>query len=184
MENLEYETIMQTIDELSPDLTPKEKKKIAEAIENQSQGIPFKDSLEFDEDLIEQIYAYGHQLFSTQKYKDSAKLFQVLYLLDPLDTRFALAIGASYQMDKNYESAIGWYLALAILDQETPLPFYYISDCFLKLDHLMASRGSLEQTIIRCGDFPEFSSLKSRAAMMIDSLDKQIRDQQIGAKQE
>lgn len=174
MEDLEYETIMQTIDEMSPDLTPREKKKLAEAIENHAKGIPFKDSLELDEDTIEQLYAYGHQLFSTQKYQDSAKVFQVLYLLDPFDARFALGIGASFQMAKNYENAIGWYLALAIMDQETPLPFYYISDCFLKLDQLEASRGALVQTIDRCGDIPQYASLKTRANMMFESLEKEF----------
>ena len=174
MENVEYETLMQTIDELSPDITPKEKKKIAEALENHAKGIPFKDSLGVASDTMEQLYAYGHKLFSTQKYQDSAKLFQVLYLLDPMDTRFALGIAASYQMDKNYESAIAWYLALAILDQESPLPFYYISDCFLKLDHLAASLGALEQTVDRCGDNPHYTSLKTRATLMIESIGKDL----------
>lgn len=177
MENLEHEALMRSIDERSPDLTPKEKKKIVEVIENHAKGISVKDSLGIDSDTMEQLYAQGHRLFSTQKYGDAAKTFQVLYLLDPLDSRYALGIGASYQMDKKYDNAIGWYLALSLIDEETPLPFYYISDCFLKMDYQEASHEFLNKTIERCGDNPQFTSLKTRATLMMESLGKQIAEE-------
>lgn len=177
MENSEHEAIMEVIDKNSPDLSPSEKKKLAEALENQAKGVSFKDSLGVDADTMEQLYAQGHTLFTKQKYEDAAKMFQVLYLLDPLDSRFALAIGASFQMAKNYESAIGWYLALSLIDEETPLPFYYISDCFLKMDHPIASHEFLNKTIERCGDHPQYSSLKARASMMMNSLAQTIAEE-------
>lgn len=177
MENLEYEAIMQSIDEISPDLTHKEKKKLAEVIENHSKGISVRDSLGVNTDSMEQLYAHGHKLFSTQKYEEAAKMFQVLYLLDPLDARYALGIGASFQMAKKYDSAIGWYLALSLIDEETPLAFYYISDCFLKSDYLEASHEFLNKTIERCGDNPQYTSLKTRASLMMESLGKQIAEE-------
>lgn len=177
MENTEYEEIMQSIEEHSPDLSLKEKKKLAEVIENHSKGISVKDSLGVNADTLEQMYTYGHKLFSTQKYEDAAKLFQMLYLLDPLDTRYALAIGASYQMAKKYDNAIGWYLALSLIDEETPLPFYYISDCFLKLDHPIASHEFLNKTIERCGNIPHYTNLKTRASLMMSSLEKSMAEE-------
>lgn len=177
MENLDNDTLMQTIDELSPDLNPMQKKKLAEVIENHAKGIPVKDSLEINEDTMEYLYAHGHKLFSTQKYEDAAKMFQVLYLLDPMDSRYALGIGASFQMAKNYQSAIGWYLALALIDEETPLAYYYISDCFLKTDHLAASHEFLNKTIERCGENPGYSSLKTIAERMRDALGQKIAEE-------
>ena len=177
MEYSEDEAIMEVIDKNSPDLSPSERRKLVEVLENHAKGISFKDSLGVDADTIEQLYGQGHTLFTKQKYEDAAKVFQVLYLLDPMDSRFALAIGASFQMAKNYESAIGWYLALSLIDEETPLPFYYISDCFLKIDHLIASHEFLNKTIERCGNIPQYSTLKARATMMVSSLAQKIAEE-------
>lgn len=177
------ESINQTVEELNPDLSPKEKQKIAETIGNAVlKGIPVKDSLGLNEDTMECLYSQGHRLFSTHKYAQAAKLFQVLYLLDPSDLRYALGIAASFQLGKDYEKAIGWYLALAVLDEDSPLPFYYISDCFLKQNEVAASLDFLQKTVERCGKNPLYSNLKTKATMMMEPLVAEIEKQAAKAR--
>ena len=166
------ETINQTIDKLSPDLPAKERQKLAETIENAiAKGIPVRQSLGINDATMEFVYSEGHKLFSTRKYEKAAKVFQVLYLLDPVDPRYALGIAASFQMAKDYEKAVAWYFVLAIIDEKSPLPFYYISDCFIKQNEPAASAEFLKKAMERCGNNPEYESLKARAKMMVETLE-------------
>lgn len=173
-------TIQKTIAELSPDISPQEKKKLAEAIEKAlAEGIPVKDTLKINDDTMEYLYAYGHRQFSIRKYDTAVRMFQLLYMLNPLDSRYALGVAAAYQMAKDYEKAIGWYLALSAIDEESPLPFYYMSDCFLKKLEPKASLEYLRKTVERCGDVPEYSSLKERALRMMMPLEAQIQKEEM-----
>lgn len=174
------ETIHQTIAELTPDLAPQEKKKLSDAIEKSiSEGIPIRTTLGINDDTMEYLYAYGHRQFSLRKYESAEKIFQMLYMLNPLDSRYALGIAASYQMDKKYEQAIGWYLALSTIDESSPLPFYYMSDCFLKKLENKASLEYLKKAIERCGEVPEYANLKERAVRMMMPLEAQIQKEEM-----
>lgn len=174
------ETIQQTIAELTPDLAPNEKKTLSLAIEKSlSEGIPIRKTLGINDDTMEYLYGYGHRQFALRKYGSAEKIFQMLYMLNPLDSRYALGIAASYQMDKKYDQAIGWYLALSSIDENSPLPFYYMSDCFLKKLENKASLEYLKKTIERCGDNPEYANLKERALRMIIPLEAQIKKEEM-----
>lgn len=174
------ETIEQTIAELTPDLRPHEKKKLSEAIEKSlKDGVPIRTTLGINNDTMEYLYAYGHRQFSLRKYAAAERIFQMLYMLNPLDSRYALGIAAAYQMDKKYDQAIGWYLALSSIDERSPLPFYYMSDCFLKKLENKASLEYLKKAIERCGEIPEYANLKERALRMIVPLEAQIQKEEM-----
>lgn len=170
------EIISENLNQTVPNLSEKDKIKMVQTIENAiAHGIPVRDSLGINEDTMEFLYSQAHRLYSLQKFEHSGKLFQVLYLLYPNDPRYALGIAASFQKAKDYEKAIGWYLTLSIIDEESPLPFYYISDCFLKQDFLEATVEYLRQTVERCGENPNYLALKTKATLMMDPLKEQIK---------
>lgn len=156
-------------------MSEKQKELLVLAIENSFvKGIPISETLEINSDAMEHLYTQAYNLFSAHKYTDAAKLFQVLYILNPQDSRYSLGLGATYQMAKDYVNAIGWYLVLAIVDEETPLAFYYISDCYLKQDQPTLSIAFLKKTMERCGSNTSYQSLKMRAELMIASLEEEI----------
>lgn len=169
------ESIQQAVEELNPELSDIEKKKMVQTIEDAFlRGIPVRQSLGINDDTMEALYSQGHRLYSTRKYERAAKLFQALAFLDPKDFRYMLGVAASFQLGKEYEKAIGWYLALSILDTSSPLPFYYISDCFLKQNEYLASLDFLKKTVERCGDVALYKNLKAKATMMMEPLEEEI----------
>lgn len=180
MEELSLNEILhKTITNLTPDLSPKDRNKLIESFDNLLfEGIPIRESLDLNDDTMEYLYSYGHGLFTAGKFDAAARMFQVLYMLNPLDSRYALGVAASYQMGKEYEKAIGWYLALSAIDEHSPLPFYYMSDCFLKQNETKASLEYLKKTVERCGEIPEFSSLKERTLRMITSLEEPMQKEE------
>jgi type III secretion system low calcium response chaperone LcrH/SycD len=179
MAEKEYQTIEEALKAVAPHLSEKERKKQLEAIEQVIlHGVPFKDSLGISPEILEFIYSQGHRLYSIRKYKEAGRFFQLLYILNPNDARFSFALAACHHMQKNFDDSVAWYLVAALIDRVSPLPFYHISDCYLVQNDYAGALHFLRKTLNRIGDNAKYSQLKERVARSIESVEKEVEQEQ------
>jgi type III secretion system low calcium response chaperone LcrH/SycD len=150
-------------------------KALREAIEN---GTSPQEALGITKGAVEMIYAHAYRLYQGAKYKDAGYIFHFLQSLNPKDYRFYLGMGACLHRLENYQTAAFMYDIAGALDKENPMPYYYSSDCRIKMGHFNAAIGLLQLVTERCKDNPQYSAILDRALMTINS----IHLQQIGEK--
>lgn len=171
----EYNTIEEALIDISPQLSEKERKKQLEAIKKSIlQGVPFKDTLEISDDVIEFMYSQGHRLYMIGKYAEAVRFFQMLHILHPQDARFAFGVAACHQMLNHFEESVAWYLIAAMTDTESPLPYYHISDCYVKQGDKESALFFLYKALRRVGSDSKYSTLKERIVRSIESLEKEV----------
>lgn len=137
------------------------------------QGIPPKDAMGINNQVLEGIYAQAYRLYNTGKYSDATHLFRLLIMLNPTEFRYMLGLAACFHMLKEYKNAIQAYTMCAVLDPQSPIPHYHSADCFLQMKDPLSSMLCLELAIKRAGDKPEYAKVKERAVMSMESIKKQ-----------
>jgi type III secretion system low calcium response chaperone LcrH/SycD len=142
------------------------------------EGKSLKESIGLSAGVIEYFYSQGYRLYLIRKYEDALRYFHLLFLFEPANPRYSLALGATYQMMKDYEHAVQWYMTLSIIDTSSPMPFYYMSDCALKRGDPYSAIFFLRKTIDLCKDNPKFEQLKTQATRMIPPLEKNLKARQ------
>ncbi len=78
-------------------------------------------------------YERGYILYNAGKFEEAISYFSVLMSADPGNVKYIFACAASHHMLQNYKKAIELYTFAGVVDPESPLPFYYASDCFIKM---------------------------------------------------
>lgn len=168
--------IHEMVEKSSPTLPLETRKKQEEVIHDLIfEGKSLKDGIGLSAGAIEFFYSQGHRLYFSKKYDEALRYFHLLFLFDPSDPRYSLAIAATYQMMKDYEHAVQWYMTLSLIDKESPLPFYYMSDCALKRGDPFSAIYFLNKTIEYCEGHPEFEKLKQQAIRMIPPLENALK---------
>ncbi len=124
---------------------------------------------------LEKIYNQGHILFKAGKYKEAKNIFVALSSFEPEDHRFLAAVAATTHHLKDYDLAIVYYMTWAMLEMKDPLPHYYSSDCYMKLNQPLAATMMLKVSIERCGNRKEYSMLKERASAELKKLEKDLK---------
>lgn len=180
MENSK-ELFREMIAKLTPDLSEKDKAKQEELLhEVFDEGKLLKDALNVSDQTIEYLYSQAYRLYKIGKFKEASRYFHILYLLNGLDLRFSMGIAASHHMQKEYQRAVEWYLVCAALDEESPLPYYHISDCFLKMDEKLSALISLKMMQVRLKeDDAHFTHIRERAARMIEVLSEEVKNNRV-----
>lgn len=163
-------------------LKKKERARFEAAIKEIIHGKKPKDAFGMSDKEIENMYAFGYNLFTHGKYNDSQLMMRHLMSLDPDDYRYPLACAAAYHQMKDYERAAPFYINASKLNPETPLPHYYLYDCFKNLNEPLSALLMLDNVIARCGDNPNHAVLKERTTRMRASLDKEIEESGIMKK--
>lgn len=165
------------VEKSSSGLSEEDKKKQEEVIESIIyEGKSLKESMGLSASAIEYFYSQGYRLYLIRKYEEALRYFHLLFLFDPSDPRYALGLAATYQMMKDYEHAVQWYMTLSLIDTESPMPFYYMSDCALKRGDPFSAIYFLKKTIEYCGDIPEYDLVKTQAERMIPPLEKRLKE--------
>ncbi len=96
-------------------------------------------------------------------------------MIDPVDPKYVLGLAACFHMLKEYKNAIQTYTMCLLLDPQNPIPHYHCSDCFIQMKDFPSAMVSLELTIKNAGERPEFSKMKERAMLSLESLKKQMQ---------
>jgi type III secretion system low calcium response chaperone LcrH/SycD len=122
-----------------------------------------KEAMGMSDKEIESLYSFGYNLFTHGKFLESRLIMDYLMRLNPEDARYPLACGAAFQQLKDYQMATAYYLLAFHLDQENPIPLYYMYECFKNLDEPRSAFMMLENIVERFKDKPEHAVLVERA---------------------
>lgn len=137
------------------------------------KGMLPKDAMGINNNILEGIYAQAYRLYNTGKYTEAIHLFRMLILINSTEPKFVLGLAASLHMLKEYQNAIQTYTMCSMLDPHSPIPYYHSSDCFMQLKDYISAMICLEMAIQKAGDKPEYTKLKERAILSLESLKKQ-----------
>jgi type III secretion system low calcium response chaperone LcrH/SycD len=141
------------------------------------EGKTPSETLGVNKEVMESIYAQAYRLYNTGKYEEAIHLFRILIMMNSNETKYLLGLAACFHMIKEYESAIQTYTLCSACDAENPLPHYHISDCFIQLKDLLSAMISLELAIARTEGKQEYSKIRERALLSLESLKAQLTTQ-------
>lgn len=138
------------------------------------KGTSPKDALGLTDAMVEGVYGQAYRLYNTGKYKEAVQIFRLLIMINSTEPKYAMGLGASFHMQKDYKLAADAYSLVGILDPESPISFYHASDCYLQMGDPISALVALEMAIKRAGEKPEFRTLKDRAMLTAESLKKEV----------
>lgn len=138
------------------------------------EGQTPQKTMGLSQNIMESMYAQAYRLYHTGKYFEATHLFRILIMMNAMEPKYLLGLAACFHMLKEYENAIQTYSLCSTLEPESPIPHYHSSDCFIQMNNHFSAMISLEMTITRCGDKPEYSKIKERALMGLESLKQQV----------
>lgn len=143
------------------------------------KGIMPKQALQISDDTMEAIYTQAYTLYNQAKYRDASYIFRLLMLLDFTTPKYVLGLAACAHRMQEYTNAANLYFLCAALDPTNPLPHFHATDCYIQLKAIAIAAYSLQLAIEAAGVQPQFESIKKRAELMKEALDKQL-DEQLG----
>lgn len=163
---------MAQFEETKIDDTTQFEQNIVDLARRASRGeVLVKEELDITDDQMEAMYSVAYNLFQNKKYEDAARCFSMLSMLNPLEYKYMFGIGSCLQMNENYEAATLYYTIASGLDESQPAPFLHTAECMLATNEKEAARDSLEITLMRAADVPQFAPIKQRAEVMMNNLD-------------
>lgn len=172
------EYIQDSINKIAPKITPEEKKEYENIFNRLMQdGMSLSEAVGLNTEMLENLYAYGYRLYNNGNYKAASLIFSFLTTLNSEEPKYFLSLGACYHMQKEYINAINNYMSAFYLNMMDPLPFYYISDCYIKLNKIDFAAFSLGLVMQLASKDPKYSKIRERAQLIQDALGKQIEEQ-------
>lgn len=171
------ELIEEAVAETFPKATPEEKKERAASLEEMLKkgGVPNPDDLGVTPEMMSNLYAFAHRLYTTGNYKAARALFVWLCILDDQNALFHFGLASCYHMQKQYDKAKTAYIASFIRDVNNPLPFFHLADCYTNLNNIPAAVESLKWVIKSTGTDPKYARIKERAILMKDHLTQGVK---------
>jgi len=130
------------------------------------------DFLGLTDGIVESIYGQAYRLYNTGKYEEAIEVFRLLLMVRASEPKFALGAAACFHRLKQYKSAIDSYIVMTMIDPETPIPFFHMSDCYIQMGDAISSLTMLQLAIEKAGDKAEFHVLKDRATLTLQGLNK------------
>lgn len=127
--------------------------------------------------MLEKYYDRGHQLYKAGRYKAAMSYFKVLTNIKPQNAKYLMATGACHHMLKEYSTAMDYYTFAAIMDDQNPVPQYHIAGCMIKMEQPIGALVALTLGIERC-TLPRYNSIRDRMKMMMDRLDRELKEKQ------
>lgn len=155
------------------------KKKIDPKVEDEAitiVGRQFPISSRASEKQFEDTYEKARNLYNSGKFKEALPYFLILKTGDSSNAKYAFAIAACYHMMKEYKKAIEQYVISSVLDPHTPLPFYYSSDCFIRMNDPFGALITLDVGLKRAS--PKYTMVVQRMESMVKKLEKELEERQ------
>jgi type III secretion system low calcium response chaperone LcrH/SycD len=129
----------------------------------------FQDLLEVGDDFMVTLYALAHQAYQNNKYKEATQMFSVLCMMNHLERKYWLGLGASLQMEKKYTSALECYGLAVLLNYKEPDAHLYTAECMLALGNKEEVKSVLRGMIELCVQ-KEHASIKEKAKNLLSIL--------------
>lgn len=171
------ETVQEITNKMKVEFPSEDPQKHAEVILNffEKGILPF-ESMGFDNRFAGMLYSYAYKLFQSGKFKDAEQVYRLLMCLNPLDARYPHALAATLHKEKKFQESLNNYIVAAYLAPDDPMPLYHASDCCMQMNDPYSALTMLSMVIDRVGEKKEFSLLKQRTELSINSLTQQFKD--------
>lgn len=135
---------------------------------------PPRHAMGISPELMELLYTFGFNAYNAGKYEDALQTFKMLNFLEPLSPKYVMGQAATHHKLKEYEKAIELYFTMAVLDQETPVPYFHIADCYEQLNNPQGVLICLGGAVSRCGMDQRFAKLKGKCYSLIKKWKKEL----------
>lgn len=169
--------IKEAVLQLGPTVSKEQKQEHARLlVKIFEKGMTPKEAMNLSSQELGYLYSYAYSLFGAKKYKEAAELYKLLFILDPTYPDFATALGVCYHQLKDYQNALNAYMTAAVLDPTNPVPLFYAYDCFINVKERASAGIMLCNTIAKCGSDPKYAKIKERAQLLLDNLEKELKD--------
>jgi type III secretion system low calcium response chaperone LcrH/SycD len=122
---------------------------------------------------LDAIYYVAYQKYAGGNYEQADQLFRCLCFFDHLEKKYWLGLGGCRQLQHRYPEAIEAYTFAMLLDSDDPHPPLHAADCHLALGNREAAISGLTAALEWSGDRPEYRSVRTRAANLLDVLNAQ-----------
>ncbi|MGA8164352.1 MAG: SycD/LcrH family type III secretion system chaperone [Waddliaceae bacterium] len=137
------------------------------------EGLTLKEAAGIGDDFIDFVYSEAFRLYQSGKYKEAGRYFRVLVNFEPIP-RHVMGLAASHHQMKEFDMAVAYYLFLASIDTDSPVPFYHTVDCYIQQELPDVALFWIKRAIERCGDDPKYSKLKARSYATMSSLEEKL----------
>lgn len=135
--------------ELTINYTEEEIQKITEGL---MKGLTVADVTNADPKNLEALYALAYNYYTVQDYQNAQTIFQALCVYKHNEEKYWLGLAGCRQALENYQGAVDAYSMAGLSSAlKNPVPFFYASQCFLKMDDKESATGSL-QSLLTMGD--------------------------------
>ena len=95
-------------------------------------------------DEVEAIYSMGYTYYQVGKFDEAEKVFRFVCLLDHLDSKYWLALGAVLQAKRQLAEAVKVYANILLTNMHEVRAYYRIAECKLALGDRAEAREALE----------------------------------------
>lgn len=150
------------------------------AIEVDKNIVPDAKDLGLTPEMLNLLYEAAYHRYQEGKYNEACIIFSWLILLDAKNSTYYFGVASCYHRMKEYLKAINNYMLACAADPTNPMPFYHISDCYLKLNAPGNAICSLQMAITQAEDNPKYSKIKERAQMiqgrLIEDVERKIKE--------
>jgi type III secretion system low calcium response chaperone LcrH/SycD len=130
------------------------------------------ERLKMPESQLEGIYNIGYQCYNQTNYKKAIGIFRLLFLLNPLETKYIFSLGLSLEKDKQFYPASTAYLLYGFLEENNPVPPFRTAICFLEMGEHLVAQIMFEKTIELCQAKEGMQALEQRAQLFLAGLKK------------
>lgn len=156
------------------------KNKVNQAMQAIGTGrCTLKDAFGFGPDTMESFYYMGHGLFQKKNYPAARKVFHMLCMVDPIESRYYHALAATQHKQKDYLAAVKSYMSSYAYNQvEDPEIHFHCADCYLKMDDTISAIVSLGNCITACDERNQKHRLiKMRSTTLRETLLKKVQEE-------
>src|SRR5690606_39901315 len=102
------------------DLTDDQRELSSQIVNILNSGGTLDQVFDLTEEDEEAIYAIAHNYYNNGKYDKAIPLFQFLSIVDHLNIKWWMGLGAATQMAKEYEKAVNAYAMATLLNVDDP----------------------------------------------------------------
>ena len=147
--------------------------KIEEVIDRVSsgfceQGLTMAQILDISDEELDALYILGTKKYESGEYKPAQDIFVMLCRLDPLTGRNFRALGAAFQMAKQYDRALKAYATAVTLDMDDAASSLHAGECLMLLNKTPEARAALEGCLQQAEQNPEkYAEVRSRAQAIL-----------------
>ncbi len=152
------ETIKAVVKKNKGDLTPQEIEMQEDAlIKIFEQGMLPVEAQGFNDDFLEDVYAFAYTLYQQNKIEEASQLYRWLNRMIPVNEKYIAALIHCFILQKKWAGAVSYLMRLAYLNPEDPLPFVKMSECLIEANDFPEALIVLDKAIQRAEGKPEYA---------------------------